>query len=145
MRIRTPAVVLVGGAVALLGSGVAAAKGPLVASLKGGANEVPAGDPDGQGAAGIVMKPGKVCFGLVAIDIGAPIAAHIHKGAAGVAGPVVVDFSPRFSKGPFFSAAGCVSVKKSLQNDILRNPSGYYVNIHTVAFGTGAIRGQLRF
>src|SRR5438067_944522 len=98
MRIRTPAALVMGGALALLGSGLAAAKGPMVATLTG-ANEVPKGDPDGQGAAGIVLRPGKVCFGLVASGIGAPVAAHIHKGAAGVVGPIVVDFKqPVFSK-----------------------------------------------
>jgi CHRD domain-containing protein len=123
---------------------VAAAKGPLVASLTG-ANEVPGpGDPNGQGAAGIVMKPGKVCFGLVASDIGAPIAAHIHKGAAGTAGDPVVTFTAPFSRGPFFSAAACVKAKNSVINAILKDPAGYYVNIHTKAFAGGAIRGQLR-
>ncbi len=142
MRIRTPVVLALGGALALTGSGMAMAKGPLVAVLRGG-NEVPSGDPDGQGAAGIVFKPGKVCYGLVATGIGAPVAAHIHKGVAGKAGDVVVDFAPKFSKGPWFSAAACVPAKNSIINAILKNPAGYYVNIHTVAFGGGAVRGQL--
>jgi hypothetical protein len=71
------------------------------------------------------MKPGKVCDGLVASGIGAPIAAHIHKGGAGTACNIVVEFAPRFSKGPFFAAAACVKAKNSLINAILKDPSGY--------------------
>jgi hypothetical protein len=142
MGVRASAVIA--GGLALMAPALAAAKGPvpLTAPLTG-AVETPKGDPDGQGAAGIVLKAGKVCYGLVASDIGAPIAAHIHKGRPGVAGPIVLDLAPKFSPGPFFAAAGCVKASASVIAGIRRNPAGYYVNIHTKAFPGGAIRGQL--
>ena len=65
--------------------------------------------------------------------------AHIHKGPAGVAGPVVVPLNAPengFSK-------GCASVAAETINAILASPAEYYVNVHTTAHPAGAIRGQL--
>ena len=65
----------------------------LKANLKG-ANEVPGpGDTDGRGKALVRVnaKAGKVCFRLRWRNIAEPpTKAHIHKGAKGVAGPIVV-------------------------------------------------------
>jgi hypothetical protein len=70
-------------------------------------------------------------------------AAHIHVGAATVAGPVVV---PLFA-GAFAgtdSASGCVSgVSEELIKAIRQDPENYYVNIHSDVFPAGAVRGQL--
>jgi CHRD domain len=120
----------------------------LAASLRG-AKEVPGpGDPDGRGRAFVRLAGGKACFVLEWSKINAPIAAHIHEGRAGVAGPVVVLF---FQPGTnaaslpdtLSSVAGCVDVDRGLARKIAANPSGYYVNIHTTDFPDGAIRGQL--
>ena len=114
-----------------------------------GAKEVPGpGDPDGRGRAFVRLAGGKACFVLEWSKINAPIAAHIHEGRAGVAGPVVVLF---FQPGTnaaslpdtLSSVAGCVDVDRGLARKIAANPSDYYVNIHTADFPDGAIRGQL--
>src|SRR5919206_1731458 len=58
-----------------------------------GENETPAGDPVATGSATVRVRAGqaKVCFTLVARDLsGRAVAAHIHRGAAGAAGPVVI-------------------------------------------------------
>jgi hypothetical protein len=126
----------------------------LAAGLNG-ANEVPGpGDPDGRGLALVKTGRERVCFALAWTRIAPPIFAHIHAGAAGVAGPVVVLFFdvPELTGAPtatlpatISAAAGCVDDQDpALLRDIRRHPADYYVNIHTPEFVPGAIRGQLR-
>jgi hypothetical protein len=109
-----------------------------------GAAEVPGpGDPDGSGTATITVNPGQeeVCWELLVTNITLPATgAHIHIGAAGVAGDVVVTLTPPDATG--FSS-GCTTVERELALDILKNPENYYVNVHTTDFEAGAIRGQL--
>jgi hypothetical protein len=109
-----------------------------------GTNEVPGpGDPDGSGTAQFHMIRGAalICFQISAQAITLPAtAAHIHNGAAGVAGPIVV---PLTAPGANGSASGCVTTTRTLVSAILDNPAGYYANVHTTDFPAGAIRGQL--
>ena len=120
-----------------------------------GANEVPGpGDPDGRGLALVRTGRERACFALGWTRIAPPIFAHIHAGAAGVAGPVVVLFFdvPELAGAPtaalpptIAAAAGCVGGQDpALLRDIRRHPSDYYTNIHNLDFVPGAIRGQLR-
>ena len=58
-----------------------------------GIQEVPGpGDPDGNGTVEIRVVPGSgsVCWNLYARAIDPATAAHIHRGAAGAAGPPVL-------------------------------------------------------
>ena len=110
-----------------------------------GPSEVPGpGDPDGRGEAVIAVIPAQneICFILVADHITLPaIAAHIHQGQGGVAGPVVVTLTPPGGTG---TSAGCIGgLSNSLLTAILANPGNYYVNVHTTDYPNGAIRGQL--
>ncbi len=116
--------------------------GAMAAILRG-RNEVPAADPDGFGAAGVAIdvRRGTLCYFVSAARIAPADRAHIHEGAAGINGPIVVDFEAPTDG---FSA-DCVSgVAKDLLRKIAHNPSGYYVNVHNAEFTGGAIRGQLR-
>ena len=102
-----------------------------------------AGDPDGSGSATLTVNPGQeeVCYELSAEDIVLPaIGAHIHVGDAGENGPVVVPLTPPDASGV---SSGCADVSRELALAIIRNPEGYYVNVHTTDFPNGAIRGQL--
>ena len=114
-----------------------------------GAAEVPGpGDPDGGGTATITVNPGQeeVCWELLVNDITLPATgAHIHIGAAGVAGGVVVTLTPPVEVGDDASgfSSGCTTVEREVALDILKNPENYYVNVHTTDFEAGAIRGQL--
>ncbi len=113
----------------------------LTASLSGSV-EVPPGAPNGSGSATITLNnvTGKVCWkfkGLKSLQ-GAPNAAHIHKGKAGVAGAVVVPF------GATFKGQGCTTVAASLVKKILAHPGRYYVNVHNAKFPAGTVRGQLQ-
>jgi len=109
-----------------------------------GAAEVPGpGDPDGAGTATIRLRvgQGQVCHSITASNIVLPATgAHIHLGAAGVAGPIVVTLITPDADG---SVEGCVSAPRALVKQILKNSAGYYVNVHTSDFPAGAIRGQL--
>ena len=147
----TLAAALVAGLTLLTAPGAAAGTGKvtlLAASLKG-ANEVPGpGDPDGRGRAFVRLAGDRACFVLQWSGIGAPTASHIHQGAAGVAGPVVVPFfqpgtNAASLPGTLSAVAGCVDVDADLAARIAANPSDWYVNIHTTEFPAGAIRGQL--
>jgi hypothetical protein len=125
----------------------------LAAHLSG-ANEVPPADPDGRGLALVRSGRERVCFAVGWTRIGPPIFAHIHAGAAGVNGPVVVLFFdvPELAAGPpgalpgtVSAVGGCVAEDDpALLRDIRRQPADYYVNVHNAEFPGGAIRGQLR-
>jgi hypothetical protein len=107
-----------------------------------GANEIPGpGDPDGKGVAQVTLKPGQgeVCVQIAVSRIAPATAAHIHVGAKGVAGPVVVGL-PTPQAG---ASTGCTSVSEDLIAAILQNPSNYYVNVHNTPYPAGAVRGQL--
>lgn len=115
----------------------------LQASLLGGAEEVPnPGDSDGYGGAGISFASDtQVCFSLEVANITLPAAAaHIHEGARGVAGPVVVPLAPPDATG---KSEACVEADSALLARIRQNPAGFYVNVHTSDFPAGAVRGQL--
>lgn len=115
----------------------------LKATLTGSAEVPGPGDSDGSGAASIRLMSGlgRLCFSLSVMNITLPATgAHIHVGAAGVAGNVVVPLQAPGSGG---TSAGCVNVPRTLVAQILANPAGYYVNVHTTDFPNGAIRGQL--
>ena len=129
--------VFAGVLVLLLAVPVLAGGRPLTAELSGD-NEVPGpGDPDGSGTAHVTLNQGQgeVCWHIEVSDVDSPSAAHIHFGAAGVAGGVAVALSP---------TSGCVDgVDPELIKDIRQNPDNYYVNVHNADFPPGAVRGQL--
>lgn len=113
---------------------------PLTATLLG-ANEVPGpGDADGSGNAVVTLNPGQeeICFDIVVADVESITAAHIHRGTADVAGPVVVNFQVAAN-----GLSGCVSVDPALIKEIMQDPSAFYVNVHNASFPAGALRGQL--
>lgn len=121
---------------------------PLFAVLSGG-NEVDTkgmtakGDSDAYGSATIVLNSTKntLCFALTADNIEPSTAAHLHKGTAGMNGPVVVPLkAPTMSPG---ASSGCVTIDAALLKDIQDKSTGYYVNLHNPKFKDGALRGQL--
>ncbi|CAN0438026.1 unnamed protein product, partial [Phaeothamnion confervicola] len=100
MRLSTPrrlALAVCCFALATISAGSAAPQGkPLHADLSG-SNEVPiAGDPDGTGRAVIRVNPGQgtVCYEITYENIATALAGHIHIGAAGVPGGIVVHLPP---------------------------------------------------
>ncbi len=119
-----------------------AVKQGMTASLTG-AQEAPGpGDADGSGTAEITIVDAtdNVCFDLNVRNIGPATAAHIHRGAPGVAGPPVVTLEAPTDGG----AEGCLSVPGALADEIEANPAAFYVNVHNAEFPNGAVRGQLQ-
>jgi CHRD domain len=117
-----------------------AAQTKLHADMSGPEETSPKGPADAKGTADITLDDAtnKVCYDLKYSGIGKPTGAHIHTGAKGVAGPVVVDF--QLAKN---GDKGCVSTDPTTVAQIRDNPAGHYVNVHTEEFPNGAIRGQL--
>ena len=125
------------------GAPAASSSDGLFAALSGG-NEVDSpGDGDGRGSfSATVVGKKKICFGLSVKKIGDVAAAHIHKGAKGKNGDVVVTLgTPKDGAGS--AVAGCATISAATVKAILKKPGGFYVNVHTADFGGGAIRGQL--
>jgi hypothetical protein len=141
--------VLLAGAAALLAAAIPALAaetmgdgGRKVWTTLSGAAEVPGpGDTDGYGAFAARVNPGKneVCYTLTVGRIDTATAAHIHRGASDVAGPVAVALEAPADG----SSEGCVTVSNALAMALVKDPQDYYVNVHNAAFPAGAVRGQL--
>lgn len=159
MRARWQSIVAAIGitaATGLLVGGVATADDDtfeLVADLRG-TNEVPPADPDGTGVAKLTLDvvAGEVCFEIRVDNTGTPNRAHIHRGAAGTNGGIVV---PLFELGGDPADArhdqleqdgeleGCAPSTSEQLQAIADDPSSFYVNLHNARFPGGAVRGQL--
>lgn len=125
---------------------------PLVASLSGAAevdntaavsiSAANKGDLDGHGSVIITIDPdsGQACVQGSVSGIAQPAAAHIHQGAAGTNGGVVVNFTTTISGS---TLSGCVSADKNILASINSNPANFYFNVHNAEFPNGAVRGQL--
>jgi len=112
----------------------------LTADLAG-SDEVPGpGAKEGTGTVRLVLTPdGKVCADMATAKLEPATAAHVHSGAKGVAGPVVVTLPvPKDGR-----ASGCVTADPAAVAKTIADPSASYVNIHTAALPNGAVRGQL--
>ena len=142
MRWRSRAIpALMGATIAslALAGGVLAAETALTAELAGDAETA----AEGTGTAMVTLDPetGEACWELTAEGIGAVVQSHIHVGAAGESGDVVVPLDVDGFDG---TSEGCIADQdaEALQA-IIDNPAGYYVNLHTEEFPGGAVRGQL--
>ncbi len=102
-----------------------------------------AGNITGGGSATFAMQ-------LSSFPPGTPaIAAHIHTGAAGVAGPILVNtfLTPA---APILMGDGTANIALTIDNltqalatSITANPANFYFNVHTPLNPGGAVRGQL--
>jgi hypothetical protein len=77
-------------------------------------------------------------------------AAHIHTGAAGVNGGIIVD-SGLTAATAIATPAGTAGFERTnitadaaTINNIVSNPAGFYFNVHTALNPGGVARGQLR-
>jgi hypothetical protein len=115
---------------------------PFSTNLTGWAEVPGPGNGQGSGRITVIVDPpkGQVCYMFFDVyGIGTPTAAHIHVGAEGKAGNPVVTLQPPVGG----SSSGCQPIAADLAQSIVSNPAGYYVNVHTAEFPSGALRGQL--
>ncbi|HEY7848109.1 MAG TPA: CHRD domain-containing protein [Candidatus Limnocylindria bacterium] len=142
MRTRKPSLLLP--AVLAATASLVLVTGALAAPMDFSADLADAGEgePNGSGTAGITIDPdtGEVCWDLSVDGVGAVTASHIHVGAEGESGDVVVPLDVAGFEG---TSEGCVDASDADLDAIIADPAGYYVNIHTEAYPAGAIRGQL--
>ncbi|MEU7747581.1 CHRD domain-containing protein [Nonomuraea sp. NPDC049158] len=99
-------------------------------------------DPDGVAVAKFRINGNRFYYFVQWRKTGKPTNFHIHRGKAGVNGPVVIDL---LSKGTIRgnTSFGSVRVNSSLLRDIKKHPKNWYANMHTAQFPDGAVRGQL--
>ena len=120
----------------------AAPSGVTLSATLTGANEVDAqgaskGDPDGTGSFSARLTKDQICYTLTSAKIDDPTMAHIHKGAAGVNGPVFIGLSD------LDPGEHCEDLDPDRMDALKSKPQDYYVNIHNGDFPGGAVRGQL--
>jgi hypothetical protein len=120
------------------GATAASQKGHSLHATLTGKAETPKGDPDGSGTAEIKITGTRVCWEIKVAKVQTIVAAHIHKGRPGTAGPVIVPF------GKVFKSKGCTTTTAAIAAAIEKSPSAYYVNVHNAKYPGGALRGQLR-
>jgi hypothetical protein len=75
-------------------------------------------------------------------------ASHIHPGAAGTNGGVLVSLGLTAGEVTFATGSGSfskrgISVPVDQANAIMANPGGFYLNVHTASNPNGVVRGQL--
>lgn len=121
-------------------AGAAVAQVPQHSVRLTGAKEAPdPGDANGLGQFSWSLDGQRLCYLLSATRIGTAAAAHIHRGAVGVAGPVKVELQAPATG----ASAACVTLAAGLATKLREHPRRFYVNVHTAAFPGGAIRAQL--
>lgn len=130
-----------------------------------GANEVPALPAPTTATGTSVFAVVQDTFLIYRVDvagINSPTLAHIHDGAAGVAGPIVVDLYLGPTRGAAYS--GPLGLAQLRVSQLTKLPSSYgatpqdrlnellarmragnlYVNVHSTTYPGGEIRGQIQ-
>ncbi|KAJ1457926.1 hypothetical protein M885DRAFT_562405 [Pelagophyceae sp. CCMP2097] len=110
-------------------------KAPATMALTLEGSQVPmgAGSTTGSGSIDLYAYSTVICF-MLTTDKVSPTAMHIHLGVAGASGELVLSLGV---------VDGCVDVPVGFIDGALAAPASFYVNVHSVEFGGGAVRAQL--
>ena len=102
-----------------------------------------AGDRNGRGSFSATVDGDQLCFGLTVKNLDTVArSAHPPRRQAQRTARSSCRSSTR-GRAIRAPPRGCVTVGDALLSAILRRPGRFYVNVHTAAFGGGAVRGQL--
>lgn len=104
-------------------------------------------DSDAKGIAILRLTEDRILYSKVLVhkveeDDGEVFAAHIHVGAEGVAGPILVDLVTRTFSG--FGENTVQKIDETDYNSILNEQVHLYVNAHSTVYPAGIVRGQIR-
>jgi hypothetical protein len=124
--------------------------GGKLRALADGHQEIPAadgkavGDPNGFAVSFLQIKGNKVDYSMAWVNIAAPTLGHLHQGTFGNNGPVKITLFDTPVPEGIFAVSGTVSDQNpDVTNEVRRNPTGFYTNLHNQEFPGGAVRGQL--
>lgn len=146
---RLLAVLALAAAVVLLvavpgGAQTTATKCTAFAVLKPG-NEVPPSNSRATGAALVHINGDRVSFTVVIANPAREefTRGHIHIGAAGVNGDIVVTLFEGSNDRRLFTQFDSIEIAEADARAICSDLAGHYVNYHTTKNPGGALRGQL--
>jgi hypothetical protein len=105
-----------------------------------GANEVPPVTTNASGSGTVTVNADHTVVARITVTGMQPTAAHIHQGAAGTNGPVIVPFT-KTGDNTFTAPAGS---KLTDEQYAAFKAGNTYVNVHSDAHKAGEIRAQLK-
>jgi hypothetical protein len=105
-----------------------------------GANEVPAVTTSASGTGTVTIKEDRSVTAKITVKDMTATASHIHEGAAGANGPVIVPFT-KTGDNTFEAAAGA---KLTDAQYAAYKAGNLYVNVHSAKNPGGEIRAQLK-
>jgi CHRD domain len=103
------------------------------------ANLQPVPGATGSGSATVTIRLGvlNLCYTLTVSGLGeVPTAAHIHRASNNA---IVVPLTTPTTG----TSSGCDTVEKALLQEIVQNPTAFYVNVHTATWPNGQVQGKL--
>jgi hypothetical protein len=145
--IRIVSALTAGIAVSALAAGTATADGGAIPLND--EQEAPGAVSDGTGFFSYTTSSTELCYTLEVINLsGAPTAAHIHIAPRHSPGPVVVPLATppaaTSNVNDCIIAAEDGAMTPAELAAITADPKAYYVNVHTLLWPAGEIRGQLK-
>lgn len=112
----------------------------IYAAALDGVQETPPNASAGHGTGLLIVDPVDNSFTASVVTTGvADTAAHVHEGAPGVAGPVVIPMT-KAQGAVVWTASGTLTAAQLATLE----QGNYYFNVHSSTFPAGEIRGQIQ-